>query len=308
MSTVGAGKYTYSLVSDWATFPGEEGFGSPASVATDSEDRVYVFQRGKEPPVLVFDRDGSYLKGWGAGAMAGPHHICITDDVAYLVDREDSVVLRYTLDGKPLQVIGNRGCPSDTGIGPDFDNENDVPPKAAGPFNYPTKMVPSPTGDIYVSDGYQNSRVHRFSADGRLITSWGEPGKDQPGKFHLPHSVLVTQDRRVYVCDRENHRIQVFDAYGGYITSWTNVRRPMDIAVDKDGVFYILEVYVEQDRLGRLDELPEGVHRVSVLDGEGTLLSRWDTSLAHGLCVDAHGDIYLAVLSGTTVHKYVRKR
>ena len=76
--------------------------------------------------------------------MVGPHHIYIADDVAYLVDREDCVVLRYTLDGKPLQVIGNRGQASDTGIGPDFDNENDLPPHAAGPFNYPTKMVPHP--------------------------------------------------------------------------------------------------------------------------------------------------------------------
>ncbi len=82
----------------------------------------------------------------------------------------------------------------------------------------------------------------------------------------------------------------------------------MDIAVDKDGVFYVAEVYVEQDRLGRLDELPEGIHRVSVLDSEGTLLSRWDAALAHGLWVDANGDIYLALPSDMTVHKYVRKR
>ena len=203
--------------------------------------------------------------------MAGPHHIYIADDVAYLVDREDCVVLRYTLDGKPLQVIGNRGQASDTGIGPDFDNENDLPPHAAGPFNYPTKMVPAPNGDIYVSDGYQNSRVHRFSADGQLKQSWGQPGKTGPYDLHLPHSVLVTDNGRVYICDRENHRIQVYDAEGSHLASWNNVRRPMDIAVDNNGVFYVAEVYVEQDRLGRLDLLPEGEHRVSVLDENGVL-------------------------------------
>ena len=307
MTTVGSGKYTYQLEKDWAKFPEGMSFGWPASVATDSEDRVYVFQRDKQPPVLVFDRDGTYLTGWGIDAMAGPHHIYIADDIAYLVDREDCVVLRYTLDGKPLQVIGDRGQASDTGIGPDFDNENDLPPNAAGPFNFPTKMVPAPNGDIYVSDGYQNSRVHRFSADGQLKHSWGQPGKSGPYDLHLPHSVLVTDNGQVYVCDRENHRIQVYDSEGSHLASWDNVRRPMDIAVDSDGSFYVAEVYVEQDRLGRLDLLPEGEHRVSVLDENGALLCRWDAALAHGIWVDGQGDIYLALPNALSVHKYVRQ-
>ena len=307
MTTVGSGKYTYKLVEEWAKFPDGMAFGWPASVATDSHDRVYVFQREKQPPVLVFDRNGDYLTGWGIDAMAGPHHIYIDDDIAYLVDREDCVVLRYTLDGKPLQVIGDRGQASDTDIGPDFDNENDLPPHAAGPFNYPTKMVPSPSGDIYVSDGYQNSRVHRFSADGRLKNSWGQPGKTGPYDLHLPHSVLVTDNGRVYVCDRENHRIQVYDSEGSHLASWENIRRPMDIAVDKDGAFYVAEVYVEQDRLGRLDLLPEGEHRISVLDENGSLLGRWDAALAHGIWVDGHGDIYLALPNALSVHKYVKQ-
>ena len=259
-----------------------------------------------QPPVLVFDPDGAYLTGWGIDAMAGPHHIYISDDIAYLVDREDCVVLRYTLDGKPLQVIGDRGHASDTGIGPDFDNENDLPPHAAGPFNYPTKFVPSPSGDVYVSDGYQNSRVHRFSADGKLKNSWGQPGKTGPYDLHLPHSVLVTGNERVYVCDRENHRIQVYDADGSHLASWDNVRRPMDIAVDKDGTFYVSEVYVEQDRLGRLDLLPEGEHRVSILNENGEILCRWDAALAHGIWVDSRGDIYLAASEAQTIHKYTR--
>lgn len=307
MTTVGSGKYTYQLVEDWAKFPDGMNFGWPASVATDSKDRVYVFQRNKQPPVLVFDPDGTYQTGWGIDAMAGPHHIYIADDIAYLVDREDCVVLRYTLDGKPLQVIGDRGQASDTGIGPDFDNENDLPPHAAGPFNYPTKMVPSPSGDIYVSDGYQNSRVHRFSADGKLKNSWGQPGKSGPYDLHLPHSVLVTDNGRVYVCDRENHRIQVYDAEGSHLASWDNVRRPMDIAVDSDSALYVAEVYVEQDRLGRLDLLPEGEHRVSVLDENGALLCRWDAALAHGIWVDGKGDVYLAASEAQAVHKYINQ-
>ena len=115
------------------------------------------------------------------------------------------------------------------------------------------------------------------------------------------------QDERVYVCDRENHRIQIFDADGQYITMWTNVRRPTDIAADADGVFYVSEVYIERDRLGPMDKLPEGSHRVSVLDNQGEVLSRWDARLAHGLWVDAPGDIYLAVPGDKSVRKYIRK-
>ena len=85
--------------------------------------------------------------------------------------------------------------------------------RASGPFNYPTEMVLGPSGDIYVSDGYRNSRVHRFSADGRLIDSWGEPGTGS-GEFNLSHAVAVSPDGRVYVCDRENSRLQVFTQDG----------------------------------------------------------------------------------------------
>ena len=106
MTTVGTGKHTYRLVQDWARLPQGEDFGVVSAVATDSEDRVYVFQR-KDPPVLVFDREGNYLSSWGIGAITNPHGIYIADDVAYLTDRDDSVALKFTLDGKPLQVLGH---------------------------------------------------------------------------------------------------------------------------------------------------------------------------------------------------------
>ena len=174
MPTVGSGKYTYSVIEEWAKLPQGETFGNVSAVATDSQDRVYAFQR-KDPPVLIFDREGRFLGSWGMGAFNNPHGIYIANDIVYLTDREDSVAVKYTLDGKPLQVLGQRGVHSDTGC----QNAGDLVPRAAGPFNYPTELVPSPSGDLYVSDGYRNSRVHRFSSEGRLITSWGEPGKDR---------------------------------------------------------------------------------------------------------------------------------
>ena len=116
--------------------------------------------------------------------------IFIEDDIMYVTDRADSVALKFTLDGKPLQVIGRRGVHSDTG----GEVPGEVVPQSSGPFNYPTQLVPAPSGDLYVSDGYRNARVHRFSPDGRLLASWGEPGKEGPSQFHLPHSVLVDGD------------------------------------------------------------------------------------------------------------------
>ena len=181
---------------------------------------------------------------------------------------------------------------SDTG----GERPGDLVPRASGPFNYPTELVPSPSGDLYVSDGYRNSRVHRFSSDGQLIASWGEPGKTEPNQFHLPHSLLVGSDGLVYVCDRENSRIQVFSADGKFVTMWTDIQKPTDISVDGDGVFYFSELAT--------DESPP---RVSVLDREGNVLARWNSRSGHGLWVDSRGDIYLALTSDMSIDKYVRQ-
>ena len=113
MTTVGGGRYTYELIESWAKLPEGETFGMVSAVATDSKDRVYAFQR-KDPPIVIFNRDGSYVGSWGFGAITNPHGIFIKDDIVYITDREDSVCLRFTLEGKPLQVIGERGVHSDT--------------------------------------------------------------------------------------------------------------------------------------------------------------------------------------------------
>ena len=225
MTTVGAGRFTYQLIQDWAKLPPGETLGVVSAVATDSQDNVYVYQR-QEPPVVVFDRQGTYLSSWGVSAITDPHGFYIADDIVYLTDRQDSVVLTFTLGGKPLQIIGKRGVHSDTGC----ERPGDLVPRAAGPFNYPTELVPAPSGELYVSDGYRNARVHRFASDGHLIASWGEPGKTAPNQFHLPHSLLVGKDGRVYVCDRENSRVQVFSGEGRYLAMWTDIHRPTDIA------------------------------------------------------------------------------
>jgi len=291
LTTIKTDKYDYELVQSWGTLPDGMTFGTVSSVASDSQNRVYVYQR-KDPPIVVLDSDGNYLNSWGISAFNLPHGFCIVDDVIYLTDREDSVCLKYTLDGKPLMVLGDRGIHSDTGC----EEPGELVLRAAGPFNYPSEMYPSPSGDLYVSDGYRNSRVHRFSAEGRYITSWGTPGKGGPGEFHLPHSLLIDEEGLVYVCDRENNRIQVFTPEGEFITMWTDMTRPNDISQSVDGDFYIAESTFEGS-----------TPRITVRDKEGEILSSWESRQAHGLWVDKQDSVYLALPGAQSVDKYIRQ-
>ena len=320
MTTVGTGKYTYKLIQDWARLPQGESFGPVSAVATDSQDRVYAFQQ-QDPPVHVFDRDGNYLSSWGNGAFVRPHGFYIANDIVYLTDTNDSVVMKYTLDGRPLQILGQRGVHSDTGT----EGYGDLVARAAGPFNHPTEMVPGPSGDLYVADGERNARVHRFSSDGRLLASWGEPGKKGIGQFHMVHGLMVDKNGRVYVCDRENACIHVFNADGEPITMWTDMQSPCDIAIDKDDVFYVCQLAFNAthryddypapvgtgsaitDSAGRRTILPGGEAQVSILDKEGKVLASWKSRSPHGIWVDSHGDVYISLSDNRQIDKYVRQ-
>ena len=289
MATVGTGKYTYDVIENWGKLPAGDTFGMVSAIATDSNDRVFAFQR-KDPPILIFDRDGNLTDSWGNGSFEFAHGIHIADDVIYVTDRNTSVCIMYTLDGKPIQMLGRHGVHSDTGC----ENPGDLVPRAAGPFNYPAELVPSVSGDLYVADGYRNSRVHRFSADGQLKKSWGEPGKGGPSEFHLPHSILGDGDN-VVVCDRENDRIQVFGLDGDFKEIWDDIQRPMDISMDSDGNYMVSEGQRENSA------------RISILDKTGGVLSRFDCrGSGHGSWIDSRGDIYLAGVPDA-IDKYVRK-
>src|SRR3954447_11324210 len=142
MSQTGVNGYSYELIRDFLKLPNGERFGLVSRVATDSKDRVYVFQR-KDPPVVVFESDGTFLGTWGAAEVTDPHGLKIVDDVVYTTDRSDSVAKSFTLDGKPLLALGQRGVHSDTGnVGTNWLAE-----RAAGPFNHPTEMIAHPNGD-----------------------------------------------------------------------------------------------------------------------------------------------------------------
>ena len=260
-------------------------------MATDSQDRVYVFQR-KDPPVVVFDRDGKYLGAWGSGEVTDPHGLKIVDDIVYTTDRSNSVAKSFTLDGKAA--AGAR--PARRAFRHRLHGSPWLAPRAAGPFNHPTEMIAHPNGDIYVTDGYRNARVHRFTHDGRLVTSWGTPGKG-PGEFHLPHSIAIDPDGKLYVADRANKRIQIFSPDGEFLGQWTGMGGPNDITRGKDGTFVIAE-----------QEDGDKPAYVCVRDAMGNVLARMESRHVHGVGVDSRGDIYAGLTVDRSVDKFVRTR
>lgn len=204
MALIEAGDFRFEVDEGWGRLPDGMRAGVVTGVVVDSQDRVYLCQQQQDPPVLVMDRDGNFLDSWGSGYVVEPHTMYIgPDDVIYLADRGAHVAMKLSVSGDVLLEVGNRGQPSDTGC---FEDEGIVL-RAGGPFNRPTRLSPSPSGDLYASDGYRNCRVHRFAADGQFIASWGRPGGDGPGAFYSPHCLWVDGEGRIYVCDRNNNRI-----------------------------------------------------------------------------------------------------
>ena len=282
-TTVGSGKYTYEMDPDWAQVP--EGWEMPAAaVAVDSKDRVFAYTRQPDHPVMIFERDGTFVSAWGDGYFEFAHAIYIdVEDNVWLVDRDRGQVFKFTNDGKLLMTIGERGFRSNTGADPtDWGSEGYRKVVRGGePFNLPAGIALNAEGDIFISDGYANARVHRFSPEGELRFSWGEPG-DGPGQFNLPHGIWIDKDGRVLVADRENDRVQVFTQEGEYVSTWpTELVGPGLFCVDDDGVVYI-------------PEHNGGFTSITTLDGER--LARWGSKAhrgAHGVWVDSHKDFYV---------------
>ena len=290
---LGSGKFTYRVVQDWAKLPAGWSLGDVAAVAVDREDRVYAFTR-TEHPVIVFDRNGGFLGSWGEGLFRRAHGAHIgNDDMIYLTDDGDHTVRKCTLEGKVLLVLGIPNEPA--------------PYMSMKPFNRCTHTALSPENDIYVSDGYGNARIHKYSADGKLLLSWGSAGMD-PGEFNVPHNICCDAEGLVYVADRESHRVQVFDGKGRFQGMWTNVHRPCGMCMggSHDSYFYIGEA---GPVLGINRNAPNLGPRVSILNKDGELIARLGEKLAgaapgefvapHGMAVDSHGDIYVGEVSFT---------
>ncbi len=290
----GSGEYTYDLVPGWAKLPEGASFRDVGGVCVDGDDRVLVLNRGG-PPVMVFDATGERLSSWGEGHFSDrPHGIGLdAEGNVYCTDDGNHTVRKFSPEGELLSTLGTEGEPAETGYRHEstdlFERLASID-RAAGPFNGPTGVAVSPAGELFVSDGYGNARVHAFDPEGEHLRSWGEPGP-APGEFRLPHSIERDGDGRLWVADRENSRIQVFDADGTFVAEWTDLIRPTDVVVD-DAVF-----------------VSELCRRVSVFTTDGELLARWGNEghpvddplfvAPHAIAVDSNGDLYVGEVSYT---------
>src|SRR5213595_3256465 len=290
---LGSGEHRYRVVENWAKLPEGWNLTDVASVAVDSKERIYVFNRGAHP-MVVLDREGNFIKSWGEGLFSRAHGLHIdSQDNLYCTDDGDHTVRKCSPDGKVLLTIGIPNRPR--------------PFMSGEPFHRCTHTALSPKGEIYVSDGYGNACVHKFTPDGKLIKSWGEPGTD-PGQFNIVHNIVTDAEGWVYVADRENHRVQVFDGNGKYETQWNNLHRPCGLYMHntRNPVCYIGEL---GPVMGVNRNSPNLGPRVSIVDHQGKLLSRFGDAHAgtaptaflgpHGLAVDSRGDLYVGEVSWT---------
>ena len=291
----------FKVMEGWEKLPAGYVHKDVDGVAVDSRDNVYLMTR-QDARVIVYDRDGNFLRSWGEGLFTPrTHGIAIgPDGMVYTVDDGDHTMRKFTPEGKQLMMIGTPGKASDTG----YDGKSHGSVKQSGPpFNRPTDVAVAPNGEIYVCDGYGNARVHRFTPDGKLIQSWGDPGAG-PGQFRLPHSVGISPDDRVFVADRENDRIHIYTRDGQFLDMWTHVQRPTDISFDRDGRMYVSELWwipgQQSFTNGKIKhDLPGGVR---ILDLAGNVLLHWCNAdrtapgnfiAPHTLCVDSRGDLYV---------------
>jgi DNA-binding beta-propeller fold protein YncE len=262
--------------------------GDATSVAVDSEDHVFIFNRGTAP-VIVLDREGNFLESWGEGDFDRPHGIFIDDnDDLYLVDAGGHFIQKRTREGKVLLTIGTRGeC---------------APAYSGGCFNEPTDVVVHPvTRELFITDGYANTAVHRFSPEGEHITTFGGTGCGD-GQFSLPHGIELLDDDLLLVCDRENYRIQVFTTEGKYVDEW-HAHKPCAVYHEQsEDRLYVAELGVGGSRRAR--NLPNFGHRVSIRARHGKKIGEFGAALPgfkpdqffapHDIAMDSYGDIYVA--------------
>lgn len=290
----GDGEYTYKLVDNWAKPVGIKSLIDVVGITIGCDDRVYVLNRSKYP-MIVLNSDGNQLSCWDQDLFKRPHGSYLAHDGSiYCTDDYSHVVYKFSPDGSLLMTIGNRDQPADTGhrLGTDIFERISFINRAGPPFNQPTGVAISSSMEIFVSDGYGNARVHRFSAQGELLHSWGEPGGG-PGQFRLPHSIWVDPYDRVWVADRENHRLQIFDTEGRFIDQWTDVIRPTHVFMDANDTVYVAEL----------------CRRISIFSLDGILLARWGNEAhlpesrllvgPHTIAVDSLGNIYVGEVAST---------
>lgn len=249
-----------------------------SAVAVNAKGEIIVFHRGTHP-LLVFDAEGNFLRSWGDDVVKSAHGLRVDrDDNIWATDIGGHRVFKFDRNGKLLLALGT----GKSGTGDDQ-------------FNKPTDIAFGPTGEFFVTDGYGNTRVMKFAPSGKLLMSWGQPGK-AAGEFNLPHSIVIDRQGRLLVGDRENDRIQVFDQDGKWLATWPGFA-PYGLALDKSGRVYVADARAHQLlRLTPTGEVEQRWGRKGAAPGE--------FDLPHMLTFDSKGNLFIAEVNGRRVQKF----
>lgn len=286
-----------AVVSGWGFGTGIEDFGLISAVATDRDGDVYVLSRVPKGALHRFDSNGTLVCTWDV-QFPEPHGLWIgPDNRVFITDTLEHTVRIFNRDGSLLQTLGT---PGQAGV-------------SGEPFNRPTRAVQGLSGDIFVADGYGQDWVHRFNADGELIVSWGGTGSE-PGQFQTPHSIWVDANERVYVVDRANGRVQVFDNEGTALAIWEGFSFPHDIFQTAHGTFIVTDCatrddssrpYCEQLPPNPLIELDADGQRIGATGVSGPEPGEF-LDCPHSIWVSPTGEIYVSeVLSHNRLQKFV---
>lgn len=305
---------TYDVDPHWPHSPPEMKWAAVPGVAVDAEDNVYVFARAK-PPVRVFDRSGRLLRTWGDDHLHTSHHLKIDHQGnVWAADIGLHVVRKFTPAGELLQTIGTPGVPG--------EDETHL--------DQPTDMAVDHDGHVFVADGYGNNRIVHYDPHGKFVKAWGDLGTG-PLQFSLPHAVILDSQQRLYVADRNNVRVQVYERSGKLLESWQNTivpwgfcrtARPAGNAVNRSGELIWmcgsspLSWRTTDEVLG----CPPNDQVFMAFTPQRQLVEQWripmgnktdsrpgELDWVHCLAVDSHGDLYAGDIMGERIQKFVRK-
>ena len=284
MTAVGASAQSgYELVAGWAKLPAGMEWGQVISVDVDPDGRhIWAFHRA-EPPILRFDATGALVQSFGEGLFVRPHgfhidpdgNIWATDQLGQ--DGKGHQVFKFSSEGELLLTLGTKGV---AGEEPDT-------------FNGPTDVAVAANGDIFVTDGHFNNRVVKFSKDGTFIRAWGRKGAG-PGEFDLPHTIAIDSAGRLFVGDRTNARIQIFDQNGNFLAAWEQFGRPSGIYIDSNDTIFVAD-YQEHEAL------LIGSAR------DGSIKAQIEPVIAEGITVDAMGNVFAGEVAGRRLTKFAKR-
>lgn len=272
----------YQLVENWAQFPaGVTKWGAATGVDVDAHDNVYVFHRNESMPIMVFDSHGKFLRAWGQGMFKMTHFVRVDrSGYVWATDRGDMQAFKFSSEGKLLMTLGKKGVTGD-------NTSQDA-------FNGMADVAVAKKGDVFIADGEgPNTRVVKFSKDGKFVKWWGGKGTE-PGQFNVPHSIAIDSKGRLYVADRANDRIQIFDQAGKFLNQWTNFGTPWGVFI-KGELIYVVDgtknncLLIASIKDGKVLEKIEGLSNPTAVT------------------VDSKGAMYVGEVNGTNVKKFVKK-